>query len=370
MKRNIRRALFITSAALAALGAAAAGGLHIATKALKNQVEHALGADSQVAEIVVGWSAIEARGVRIRAPRGWPAEDALRAERVVVTPDLRSLVSAEVKVARITVDHAYLSIWRTRDGKLRLLPSLLEKPKEAGGAASSAASPAAPSVGIGSIELSDGVLEFYDASVRQPAHKTRLEHLHATVEDLHVPDLSGRTRIALDAVIKGVQRDGRVTIAGWAELADKNSELTTKLTGVDLVALQPYLIKASETGVRRGSLDLGLTSTVRNNRLHAPGSVTLTGLELSSNGGAFGTFMGVPRQAVVAALKNRNDQISIRFTLDGNLSDPQFSLNDSFVKRIGASVAETLGISIESLTRGVGNAAQGLGGVMKKLFGK
>lgn len=370
MTRNIRRTLLITLAVIASLGAATAGALHIATRALKSQVEQALGADSEVAEIVVGWSSVEAHGVRIRAPRGWPAEDALRAERVAVTPDLRSLASAKIRVARITVDHAYLSIWRTREGKLRLLPGLLEKPKEAGEAISSAAAPAAPAVGIGSIELRDGVLEFYDASVRQPAHKTRLEQLHATVEDLHAPDLSGRTRIALDAVIKGVKRDGRVAIAGWAELADKNSELTTKLAGVDLVALQPYLIKASETGVRRGLLDLGLKSTVRNNRLHAPGSVTLTGLELASGGGAFGTFMGVPRQAVVAALKNRNDQISIQFTLDGNLNDPRFSINDSFAKRIGAAVAETLGISIESLTRGVGNAAQGLGGVVKKLFGK
>src|SRR4051812_43055263 len=101
MNKNMKRALLISAAAIAVAGVAAAVGLHLAATALKNQVEQALGADSEVAEITVGWSSIEARGVRIRAPKGWPTEDALRAERVLVTPDLRSLFSAQARVSRI-----------------------------------------------------------------------------------------------------------------------------------------------------------------------------------------------------------------------------------------------------------------------------
>jgi hypothetical protein len=243
---------------------------------------------------------------------------------------------------------------------LHLLPSLLEKRGKSGGAA--------PEVTIGSIELRDSALEFFDATVRQPAHKIRLEQLQASVDDLHIPDLKGRTRIELNGVVKGIQRNGKLSIKGWAELATKNSEITTRLQGVDLVALQPYLIKASETGVKRGSLDLDLKSTVRNNRLKAPGTVTLNGLELASSEGAMGTFMGVPRSLVISALKNRNDQIKVQFVLEGNLNDPQFSLNESFAKRMATSVAEGLGISIEGLTRGIGSAAQGFGDAVKKLF--
>ena len=274
-----------------------------------------------------------------------------------------------VHVPRIVVEHAYVSVWRTRDGKLRLLPSLLEKTPQPGAPEASAPSPATP-VTIGSVELKEGVLELYDASVRQPAHKTRLEQLHMTVDDLRIPALDSRTKITMDGMVKGVQRSGRLAVDGWAEIAKKNSDISLRLAGVDLVALQPYLIKAAETGVKRGSLDLTLKSTVHNNRLHAPGTATLNNLELASSGSGFGTFMGIPRQAVVGALKNRNGQISIQFALDGNLDDPQFSLNDSFARRVGASVAESLGISIEGLTRGVGSAAEGIGGAVKKLFGK
>ncbi len=363
---TVKRVIFVSLAVVLGLALAASLGLHFATETLKAQVEQALGPESEVGELIVGWSAIEVRGIRIRAPKNWPAQDALRAERVIVKPDLLSLFSARVYVPRITVEQAYVSVLRTRDGKLRLLPSLMEAPPKAASEAPSAA----PAVTIGTIELRNGALEFFDATVRQPAHKTRVEQLHARVDDLQVPGLKGRTRLQLDGTIKGVQRNGKLLIDGWAEVDDRNSEIMTKLQGVDLVALQPYLIKATETGVRRGTLDLKLKSTVRGNRLHAPGSVTLTGLELSSGERGFSTFMGVPRQAVVAALKNRNGQIAIDFTLEGNLDDPQFSLNDSFARRVGAAVAETLGISIEGLTRGVGGAAEGLGGVVKKLFGK
>jgi hypothetical protein len=364
MKNNkLKRAAVVVVAVLGVTAAAVMVGLHFAAKELKTRVEQALGAESEVAEINVGLSSIELRGIRIRGPKGWPAEDALRAERIVITPDMAGLVSARLHVPKITVEKAYLSVLRSRDGRLRLLPSLLEKRGK------TASGSAAPEVTIGSIELQDGVLEFFDAIVRQPAHKLRLEQLQAGVEDLHVPDLKGRTGIELNGVVKGVQRNGKLSIKGWAELATKNSEITTRLQGVDLVALQPYLIKASETGVKRGSLDLDLKSTVRNNRLHAPGSVTLKGLELAPGEGAMGTFMGVPRSLVISALKNHDDQIKVQFTLEGNINDPQFSLNESFARRMTASVAESLGISIEGLTRGVGNAAQGVGNVVKKLFG-
>jgi hypothetical protein len=359
---KLKRGAVVVVAVLGVTAAAVMIGLHFATKELKSQVEQALGAESEVQEIIVGLSSIELRGIRIRAPKGWPAQDTLRAERVIIKPDLLGLASARLHIPHIIVEQAYMSVLRSRDGRLRLLPSLLEKRGNRGGGA-------APEVTIGSIELRDSALEFFDATVRQPAHKIRLEQVQASVDDLHLPGLKGRTGIELDGVVKGIQRNGKLSIKGWAELATKNSEITTRLQGVDLVALEPYLIKSSETGVKRGALDLDLKSTVRNNRLHAPGTVTLKGLELVNGDGAMGTFMGAPRSLVIAALKNRNDQIEVQFTLEGNINDPQFSLNESFSKRMAASVAETLGISIEGLTRGVGSAAQGLGNAVKKLFG-
>lgn len=363
-KRSFKRPALILIAILVTFVIAFIVGMHFATRALKSKVESALGPESEVADIIVHGSSIEVDGVRIHAPQGWPAADTLRAQRIIITPDLFGLLTKNIRVNSIQIEQAYISVLRSKNGHMRLLPSMLEAP---GKKMDKASTKSDLSVAINKIELHDGVLDFFDASVKQPAHKVRLEKLEATVSDLHVPDLTGRTRIQLDGVVKGVQHNGKLSIGGWMELADKNSEINSALHGVDLVAFEPYLIKASETGVRRGTLDMTLKSSVRKNVLHAPGMVTLTDLELSSGGS---TFMGMPRQAVVAALKNRDGKITLQFTLDGNLDDPKFSLNESFMKTVGASVANLLGISFEGLTRSLGNAAEGMGNAVKRLFGK
>jgi len=58
-----------------------------------------------------------------------------------------------------------------------------------------------------------------------------------------------------------MQHDGTLTIAGWAEIASKDSSLKTTLRSVDLLALAPYLNKTREKGVRKGTLDLDLHLT-------------------------------------------------------------------------------------------------------------
>lgn len=359
--------------ALVVLVVVGIGGRQLAANKLKDKIQEALGPNSEVSSINVGFSSIEIVGIRIRADKNWPAADELSAKRVVVKPDWGALVAKTVRIASIEIEDGYLSMLRRKDGKMLLLPSLLgtktstsptatkDAPKES--------SEPLPAVHIGGIEMKNTAVDFFDASVRQPAHKLRLEKTEIKVGRILLPELTGHTTLQLDGVVKGVQRDGRVAINGQIEIASKDSEMTTKLSGVDLVAFQPYLIKAAESGVRKGSLDLDLKSTVKKNRLHAPGSVTLSGLELSSGK----TFMGMPRDMAVSMMKNKDGKIAVKFTLEGNIDDPTFSLNENLSTRIGSSVAGSLGISLEGLAQGVGSAggsaAHGIGNAIGKMFG-
>jgi hypothetical protein len=358
-------------AVVVSLAVLIAGGLYFGAKALKGKVEQALGPESEIGEIRLGLTAVEIVKLRIKAPSGWPAPDTLRAERIRIAPDLLGLLSAKVNISSIVIEGGYVSTLRGADGKLRVVPSLLEKKdekKETG---------KGPEVGIGVIELKDGVMEFYDATVRKTPHRIRLEQLQAKVTDLHLPDLKVRSNLHLDGVLKGVRSDGKILIDGWMEFASKDSAINSTLRGVDLIALQPYLLKASETGVRKGRLDLDLKSTIKANHLNAPGTLTLNGLELESGG----TFMGMPRAAVVGLMKDKNDRITIKFTLDGKLDDPNFKLNEGFSTRITASLGDVLGVSIEGLAKGAGavgqkgleaagGAAGGVGKAVKGIFGK
>lgn len=354
MSRRTR--LLIALVVLAALAVAAVAGYRTAMQRLQAGVAAALGPRASVGAIGLGWSGVEIDTLRVRAAPGWPAQDELRARRVRLRPSLASLWRPGWHIASVTIEGGYVSLLRGRDGRLRVLPALLEKrtPREAAGNTG-----ASPAVHVGAIALEGAAIDFFDASVRQPAHRMQLDELDATLGPIDWPALTSPTAIDLQASFRGPQRSGRLSIDGDLTMATRDANLKASVRGVDLIALQPYLLKVNEGGVRAGTLDLTLHARVKAQHLHAPGRVTLTGLELSSGGGVLSTFAGVPRQAVIAAM-SRDGRIEVAFTLDGRLDDPDFSLNENFAGKVAGGLAETLGVSLGGVVEGVGNVIKGL----------
>lgn len=356
------RRLAIALAVFVTLVIAIVIGLRVATQRLQSSIVQALGPRASIGELSAGWTGIEVRELRIKAPPGWPAADELRAERVHVVPDLRSLFGGPWRVASVTVEGGYVSMLRTRDGRMRLLPALLEEKRSEAKVEQPAVDSGKPLLEIASVKLRDASLAFFDASVRQPAHAMHLEQLKLDAGPFVLPALDKAIQIELAGLFKGKQRDGSLNISGELTPTTRDAALHARFKGVDLIALQPYLVKVSEAGIKRGTLDLDVRANVDNNKLHAPGQLTLIGLELNSGGGLLGTFAGVPRQAVLAAMSDKG-RIDVKFTLDGRLDDPSFSLNESFATRIASGLAESLGVSVSGVVKGVE-------GVVKGLFGK
>jgi hypothetical protein len=57
-------------------------------------------------------------------------------------------------------------------------------------------------------------------------------------------------------------------------------------------------------------------------------------------------------------LKNKDDTITVRFALDGDIDDPHFSLNEALGTRVASGMAETLGVSLGGVAKGVGGLGQ------------
>lgn len=353
-----RPRLLVTLAVLLVLAVAGAVGYHAAMQRLQSGVTAALGPRASIASIGLGWSGVRIEDLRIRAAPGWPAEDELRARRVVLRPSLASLWRAGWHIGKVTIEDGYVSLLRSRDGRLRVLPAVLEA-RPAGRDGASAAP--GPVVHIETLVLDDAAIDFFDASVRQPAHRMQLDKLDTSIGPIDWPALATLTAIDLRAAFKGPRRTGQLSIEGELTLATRDARLKADVRGVDLVALQPYLLKVNEGGVRAGTLDLTLEARVKAQLLHAPGHVTLSGLELSSGGGALSTFAGVPRQAVLAAM-SRDGRIAFAFTLEGRLDDPAFSLNENLAAKLAGGLADTLGVSLGGVVQGVGNVIKGLFG--------
>lgn len=332
---------------------------------LKRQVLSALGPEATVGSIRLGLGRVVIEDLRLAAPKGWPFEDTLRARRLSVEAELSSLFSDEYRVGRVTVEEGYLSMQRTREGKLKLLPTLLGRSQKKEGE-----SRGRFRLHIDQVALKDSVLDFHDASPKDGPARVRLEALDATLDELQVPQLTGRSQLQAESRVKG---GGTVELDGWLEIATRESDLKLTLRDVDLVPLEPYLLRAAEAGVERGQVDLDLHSQVQQRQLKAPGKLVLKNLKLRSGGGLGGTFMGMSRSAVVSSLKSGGDRIDLDFVLEGDLNSPRFSLNETLSMRLAVGAAASLGIGVVDMVKDLGSATgrglEAVGDAVGGLFG-
>jgi len=372
----MKRWQVIVIAVVVTLSIAVVAGYRIGVQLLQDKVLNSLGPGSRLTELKVNWFSIELMGLSINAPKGWPAARTFEAERVTIIPDLRTLFTDKIRISSIVIEKPYLSVLRNT-GKLIMVPSLTEREKNQRNDGSSQAS--ARAVMISTIELKNGSLDLYDTTVSRPPLRTRMEEIQAKIQDVAAP-AAEKTRFDLTGIVKGIRRDGRAKVNGWVGPGARDSSSRIKLEAVDLVALQPYLVKRNEAKVDKGTLDLNLASEVRNNNLDGKGKVVLQDLEFAPARGYFDTFMGLPRNAVISFLKDNNNAIDVDFTLKGNTSNPHFSLNESLSTRVATAMAGQLGVSIQNVAEGLGtlgrkgmegagSAVEGVRSAFKRLFG-
>ena len=361
------------------LGMTIVVGYHVGVRLLQGRIVDALGPGSSITELKVNWFSLEVFEVSIAAPRDWPTRHSFRAARVRIIPNLRTLLTDQIHIASIFFERPYISVRRT-SGKWVLFPGLTETRDGKKNNGTGRADFSSPTVAISKIELQDGVVEFFDATVSRPPLKTRLEQVDGVIRDIAVPWLETKTHFELAGLVKGMRRDGRARAAGWVGPARRDSSSQITLDAVDLVRLQPYLVRMGETQVRKGTLDLRLNSEVRANRLDGKGKIIIRELEFAPSRGYLETFMGIPRSAVINFLKNNEKAIDVDFVLTGDTSNPGFSINEAIATRVAMGMAAELGVSIRSLAEnfgalgrrsveGVAGVVEGAGSVLKGLLG-
>jgi uncharacterized protein involved in outer membrane biogenesis len=372
-----KRAVLAVAGVIVVLAVIAVGGLFFLQHTVKQHVVDALAPLGTAESIDVGLSAITLRRVRLSAPEDWPTPNALTADEIVLTPDIRDLLTHHVHLKSVVVSGFDLPLVRTADGRLELLPKLRPTVSQPVGPASAASEitsgPPLPAEKlIDHIEFDNGQFTFYDATVSKPAYKIVISDAHATVDHIHLPDLTEPTQLSVRGAIKGPSHTGQVAFNGWMKIASKDSQTTTTLRGVDILTLDPYLLKkaGAKSQITGGTLDLTLQATVTSYHIHAPGTVTLHHLQLATTDDPLDTFMQIPTRAAVAALKTRGDDIALHFTIDGNLRDPKFKLNENVMTQLRTNFAKSLGVSAEGVAKGAGETVKGLGNALKNLLGK
>ena len=88
-----------------------------------------------------------------------------------------------------------------------------------------------------------------------------------------------------------------------------------------------------------------------------PGSLQLKGLAFDYSS-TKGTLLGVPAWALVSILSDSRDELSVPFTVNGNLDNPRFSAHQSLVEQVATALSSKIGVPTAS---GVGKGILGIG---------
>ncbi|NML33850.1 DUF748 domain-containing protein [Paraburkholderia antibiotica] len=367
-----RRWIVVVGGTLLALLLIAIGALQFAQQEVKDRISAALGPLGSAERIDVGLTSVHLSHVLLKAPPGWPAGEPLRADEIIITPDVRALLARRMHIREVVVRGFDMAVLRKQDGSLNLLPNLRQSVNNADQPNRGAPASVPSEKQVDRIRFEQGNFHFYDMTVGPPAFKVTVSNANATVDNLHLPSLTEPTQVSVNGSIKGPTHTGTVTFDGWIRIASRDSQTTSKLHGVDIAMLDPYLLKKAGTRaqVTGGTVDLTVESTVRNYHLHAPGTVTVHNLQLAETDNPLETFLAIPTHAAVAALKKHNGDITLHFVLDGDLRDPKFSVREGILTRIGAGFAQALGVSVEGVAKGAGETVKGLGNALKNLLGQ
>lgn len=351
------------------IAVAVVGALHVASRLVVSRIQDMMGDKGHAAHIEVGWTRIVLQDVEIGAPPDWPARQTLRAARVTMEPDWRALLSDRLDIRRVVVSDYYLSILRSDDGSLQILPTLRQRARERAEARGETQQDdqgrPKRETEVGQLILDKGRLDFFDGRVAKTPYRVPFENVHAEVGPLHAPANDAHTQIKMQGQLVGKQRRGTVTVDGWLALPSHDADIRTTTSGADVAVLSPYLQKHAPSILSAGQMDLDMTTRVQNQQLSAQGKAKLRDLDFS--GGGLGAL---PRKAVMAALEDRKGEVSFEFTLQGSLKDPKFSLTDDVSSRIVGGFAKAIGVSVEGVAEGVGSAVKGLGGAIGELLGK
>lgn len=348
----------------------------VALSKVETRVRSAFGPEAELQDVVIGWPGIVViNKLSLNSPEGWPTKETLRAERVEIIPALRTLFSERMVVNTVKIDNAYLSVFRNKEGQLKLVPSVFDKKKD---------QPKKPEnerrrITIDRVELKNATIDFHDASVQEELVNLKLVEVDADLDELRIPERDAHTKLDMKGMVKGSNdddgkaRDGRFAVKGWLEVASRESDLQIKLDDVDLKPLEPYLLRRSETGVKQGRMSLDVHSKVKDRQLDAPGTMVLKDLKLKAGKGLASTFMGVPRSAVLMSLKASDGTITLNFTLAGDLGSTRFSLNETMPVRVTVGMAQSLGVGLVDIVKDVGSfggeAIEATGDAIGKLFG-
>jgi hypothetical protein len=331
-----------------------------AVKFIQARLQQVVGPGLTIAEIKVKPTYLSAKGIRYDDPLS--KRRIFLIEEMRVYPNLTSFLKGTLRIREWMILEPSFFFYRSREGRFIGPWAIMGKREEDKEVSDEKEGKAKETVHIkiDRFRIRKGSFDFEDRKMGEPPAQIQLRDLDLELKKIQYPIISSHSFIELKGKMKGRKKEGSIYTKGWIDLKDMDMETSFKVQEVEIKIFEPYYRKRVSAEIEGGHINLEAKIDVKKRMIDAPGQLELVNLQMKEGG----TLIWIPAKILVSLLKKKGNQIQIQFHVKGNMDDPQFSLQETFLTRVAISLAETLGIPIkvvgETIIEGTGKGAEGL----------
>lgn len=314
-----------------------------AVKFIQPQLQKVMGPGLTLAEIKVKPTYLSVRGMLYEDPNS--KQKFLQIEEVRIYPSLFSLLKKSLRIRELTILQPSFFFYRSREGALVGPWVMMKKEREEKEISEEKEKKKGEStqIQIDRIRIQKGVIDFEDKKVGEPPAQIRLEDLDFEIRDIQYPLASSHSPIELKGKMKGRKQDGHIYVKGWIDVNTMDLDTLLKIQGVELKTFEPYYRKRVSAEIDSGYIDMESKIAVKDRIVDAPGNLELINLYIKEGG----TVLWIPAKTLVSLLEQKGHRIKVQFRVKGNMDNPQFKLQETFLTQVAISFAQALGIPIK-----------------------
>jgi len=318
-----------------------------AVKLINTELKESLGPGMTIGDVKVRATYLAVKGVQYEDPK--LKRKMFQIEEMRIYPALLSSLLGTLHIRDLTMLRPAFTLYRSPDGVWGgpwLLLERMAKKREG----KKDKNPdkkereAKPfHIKMGRLRIRDGRVDIEDRKVSGAPALIQLREVNFDLEKIEFPLTSARSPLDSQGKLKGPKKDGAIASKGWINLKTMDMDTSLKVHETELRIFEPYYRKNVTAEIESGIMAMEAKITIKENMIDAPGELDLVDLRMKEDG----TFFYIPAKTMVSLLKNKKNQIHVRFHVKGKMDDPQFNLRENFLTRVALSMAETLGLPIK-----------------------
>lgn len=376
-KKGLKIILIAIAGVVIILGVTVAILISHANKLIKAELETMLGKNFSIQKLELNWGKVEGAGISFKGPAG---KEILKIGNVTITADFLGFLRNEYVISSVLLKDLYMLIETDQKGNV-IIPALPAEKEKKDKEKTKKDAKKSPPVFIKNIGVRNGSIDYLDRKTAKTPILTKLRNIQLDAKDIAIPPGKDFTPYTLKADIPGNMGTGTLMSKGKVKLKTQDMDSRVETRKLDITIMKPYFQKEGSVNVTKGFLDLDMDVKIASRMISAPGNVVLKDLEFESGSGMGAKFLGVPLSLVVSFMKKSNNEIPVKFLVEGSLDNPKFSLAESFSARFSSGLAEKLGLSVKDIggsavnlgsdaTQKVGEGIRGLADGIRKRLGK